>query len=157
MTSAATKLKEAKQRIEEAKKTIKETAKDVFKELTAELFEENQNLVSFSWTQYTPYWNDGDVCEFDANIDYPSVKIKTDGGKIVRFNDYETVEVDEDEIEYEVEDTEKYDRMCEKLVTKVAKILKNFDNDDFKMMFGDHVEVTVDRNGKVRTSEYEHE
>jgi hypothetical protein len=31
---------------------------------SAELFEEFPELESFSWTQYTPYFNDGDTCEF---------------------------------------------------------------------------------------------
>jgi hypothetical protein len=154
MTSAATKLKEMKKQIADAKKAIKDQAKDLFKELTADLFSGNPSLVNFSWSQYTPYWCDGDVCEFGANTDSPTVRVKFDG-QIVRYSDYETVIVDEDDVEFEVE-AGKYEKECERICKAVSKILGQFDDEDFEMMFGDHVEVTVSPK-KVTTDSYDHE
>jgi len=42
-----------------------------------EVFNEEPSLQSISWTQYTPYFNDGDACEFSCNA-YPDA-IKLNG------------------------------------------------------------------------------
>jgi hypothetical protein len=64
-----------RQQIVDARKKMQETAKGLFNEMSAGVFEENPTLMSFSWTQYTPYFNDGDVCEFSCHSDYPTVSM----------------------------------------------------------------------------------
>lgn len=75
-TAAAAKYRELRDNIAEARRKMQETAKGLFVEMSAELFAENPGLVSFGWTQYTPYWNDGDVCVFGAHTDYPTVSVR---------------------------------------------------------------------------------
>jgi hypothetical protein len=81
-TAAAKKYQELKKKIAEAKKAMETTAKSAFAEMAEEFFEENPDIITFGWTQYTPYWNDGDVCEFSAHTDYPSVTLVLDGQEI---------------------------------------------------------------------------
>ena len=66
-------LKTTKQQLEAFREENKKRNEQFFKEAVGFLFEQHPVLTSFSWTQYTPYFNDGDECTFSANIDYPLV------------------------------------------------------------------------------------
>lgn len=63
-------IEEAKNAKEEAQQIILE-AKEKVKSLLAKgmkaLFEAYPDIETFSWTQYTPYFMDGDPCEFSVN------------------------------------------------------------------------------------------
>ena len=50
-----------------------EELKGKLPKLLAPLFDKHPKLEAVSWTQYTPYFNDGDVCEFAAHTDYLTV------------------------------------------------------------------------------------
>lgn len=112
---------------------IREESKRYFKEEAKELFEKYPKLVNFGWTQYTPYCNDGEVCEFEAITNYPIIndydENTCEGPKLV-------------DMEYEIK--------------AVKKFLKEFDDDEYEIMFGDHVKVMVTRDG-VEVEEYEHD
>ena len=45
-------------------------AQELFKETTKEFFEKNPSVTAIIWTQYTPYFNDGDSCEFSVGKPY---------------------------------------------------------------------------------------
>lgn len=62
-----TKMEEFVVKIENLNKELKENFKDALKESAGILFQKHQKLETFSWTQYTPYFNDGDPCEFNIN------------------------------------------------------------------------------------------
>lgn len=51
---------------EEMKAAGEEALKDYFKEI----FEQNPDLLAVRWHQYTPYFNDGDPCEFGVGEPY---------------------------------------------------------------------------------------
>src|SRR5689334_3768923 len=51
----------------------KQAAQAAFQEGTAKLFELFPAMESFGWTQYTPYFNDGEECVFSANTEYPTI------------------------------------------------------------------------------------
>lgn len=76
---SAQKYAELRSKIAEAKKQMADTAKSLFTEMSAELFAENPTLVSFGWTQYTPYFNDGEQCVFSCNGSYPTVSVNVNG------------------------------------------------------------------------------
>lgn len=158
-TPTQKKFKELKKQIEDAKKTAQESAKTLFTEMSADLFAKNPDLVSFSWSQYTPYWNDGDTCEFSANIDYPTVTFKADDGKIVRDDDNmaEACFVDEDGELEAVEDSTPYEKQSGVLTKQVVEFLSEFEEEDLEIMFGDHIEITVPRKGKGEIEGYEHD
>src|SRR5271166_4906894 len=88
-----------RKKIAEAKKTMEETAKGLFTEMSADLFADNPTLVSFGWNQYTPYWCDGDVCEFSCNGGYPKVSIMADGHLMGYSVDRDELEIDGKKVE----------------------------------------------------------
>jgi hypothetical protein len=163
MASAiATKLAGLKKKQAALAKEMKDTAKAAFKEMIGDVFESNPNLISFGWSQYTPYWNDGDTCTFSSYHEYPSITFKAADGKILKNDENNGTLVyldDKDDLEFEVEeaDYETYSKQVEKLSKPVTKFLSNFSDDDFLTMFGDHQLVTVNRNGKIDSEDYEHE
>jgi len=154
MAKATTKYQELKAKMAEARKQLKETARKAFTEMAEELFAENPSILSFGWTQYTPYWNDGDVCEFGANTDYPSVSFTAKDGKVVNYNENSGDCTDGDDTEL---DSTPYEKEFNKHLKAISAFLNNFDEEDLEAMFGDHMQITVDRKGKVETEEYEHE
>lgn len=158
---ATKKFTDLKKKIADAQKDLQVAAQVFFKELSVELFNENPTLVEFSWSQYTPYWNDGEPCTFSANTSYPSVTISAEDGNKVKYDENmgEMVIFDkeDDEIEYAEEDHDKYEKEIEKVSTQVTDFLEKFGDSDMEVMFGDHVEVIVKRGGIVDTEQYDHE
>lgn len=51
----------------ELQKKFQETAQSLFKETMKEFWEKNPGVSAVVWTQYTPYFNDGETCEFGVN------------------------------------------------------------------------------------------
>jgi hypothetical protein len=193
-TAAAAKYKELRKKIADAKKTMEETAKGLFIDMATDLFNDNPDLVSFGWTQYTPYYNDGDVCTFRCHGDYPTVSMIVDGdvwsydsnrGDLL-VNGHEQESSDElvrkfqslgvDEFKkggktyaYDkktntvtvdgkrVPTYEENDRVFDALEKKVGAFMRNFEAEDMLVMFGDHAQVTVTRDGNVEIEEYQHD
>jgi hypothetical protein len=136
---------EAKRKIEEAQKFCQETVRAIFDEGAAEVFAKHPRLKSFGWSQYTPYWCDGDVCEFSAMNDYPDI--------VLSGNDMEgDIEICEGHADARSLTYEEDKVICE----DVKDFLGGFDDDDLLMMFEDHATVTVTRES-VEVSECEHE
>ena len=121
--------KAAKAEMKTAMEKANNVVKDAFRNAAKSLFQENSDLVSFSWAQYTPYFNDGDPCNFYAHADYPDVN-----GICV------------DDIPEE--------KMA--LADKVVAFLEVFDDDDFETMFGDHCKVTV-TSTEIEIDGYDHD
>lgn len=115
-----------------------QAAKKLFTEECASLFVKHPKLESFSWTQYTPYFNDGETCYFGTSTDCPSVT-------------YAGWKHDEDE-PYPEADTEG----LEQAQADVKATLATLEDDDLRMMFGDHVEVTVTTSG-TSVNDYHHD
>lgn len=63
-------IKEKQAEIKRLQKELQDKSSEIFLSAFKKLFEENPRLTSFSWNQYTPYFNDGDTCYFSANTDY---------------------------------------------------------------------------------------
>ena len=62
-----------KEEIRKIKNELREKLKNNFHGLTKELFDTYPELNSFGWRQYTPYFNDGESCEFRSMHDYPTI------------------------------------------------------------------------------------
>lgn len=62
---------ELRGQIQAAKVEMKRLAPDLLRERAQQIFEQHSDLDSFGWTQYTPYFNDGDACVFGVNSSYP--------------------------------------------------------------------------------------
>lgn len=134
---------------------IKNTGGDAFKDMSAELFEAHPLLDGFRWRQYTPYFNDGDECTFSARTSDPECAF-TDTQDSDDGYDYDGwTETNTRAIERKVELGESLTPR-EAAALAVAEFLAIFDDSDLKALFGDHVMVTVSREG-VTTRAYSHD
>jgi hypothetical protein len=143
--------------------TEKSIGKDIMKELK-KLMTDNPSLEAIRWEQYTPNFNDGDVCEFGTHGPY----FKFDGSILPRDPESE----DEDKWimggEYGGIDkdffTKKSDILNYKTITALKKAVEEVESlfeklsylSALKDMFGDGRQVTVTRSG-VETEEYDHD
>lgn len=138
-------IKELKAEFENVKNKMIDTGKMAFEQEAGKIFAEHPELESFGWNQYTPYFNDGDTCTFSAdevNIingnreygddDWWAENVSSGWGKDVKrgplFKAWEK---------------------ASDLVASCPLFL-------LEMTFGDHVTVTVTRNG-IDTEDYDHD
>lgn len=132
-----TKLEELKVKRAAIKAEMVSESKAVFDAATKEIFAKYKPLKQFSWTQYTPYFCDGDACVFSANTDDPD--INWDGVDIEAYSD----QLEEDPVVAQ----------CYK---EIVDTLKQLDDEALEEMFGDHVKVIAGRKS-VKVEEYEHD
>jgi ArsR family metal-binding transcriptional regulator len=69
-----------KEQLDQVMKEAFEKGRLLLSEALTAVFEEYPQVESISWTQYTPYFNDGDACEFSVNS--YSIELNTDEVKI---------------------------------------------------------------------------
>jgi hypothetical protein len=130
---------------------IKKLLRPAFEAAARKLFEENPDIKSFSWRQYTPYFNDGDTCYFgrgeeringmsDEYDDPPE-------GKVPYFEDSEEWPVKD---EYGQEITH---AVWKRWTAAIGGVMRKFRSEDCEQMFGDHTEVTVTPDG-ITTDEH---
>lgn len=163
--------KELQKQIREARKKIKVEAQSVIKGVFDEFFEKQPKVHAIGWTQYTPYWNDGEECSFRVN-------------EIKLFLSEDSAEEDDDDY-FEGDQDLVRDRAyyakngdqeeLDKIDTKIAafggieaykaavkdfgvvvKILGAIEDEYMEMLYGDHVTVRYTRKG-VKVEEYDHE
>ena len=122
------------QEFQDKKAQLVNQLKVEFPNLFTHIFEKYPNLEAFQWTQYTPYFNDGDECTFGVNDAY----------YIKRFQDEEFV------APYKEDGNRK-------IAKEINSILVQIDNDSMRTMFGDSVEVKLYKDGTIKIDEYDHE
>lgn len=101
------------------------------------VFKEHPHLESFSWTQFTPHYNDGDPCVFSARRGI----IWLDGK-----GPY-------DEVDLDLHDLGEEDKAR---WGAVFEFLDGISNADFLAAFGDHCKVTLYRDNTA-VEPYKHE
>src|SRR5690349_518497 len=101
---------------EELSARIKEVSGKIFQSQTKELFDKFPKLESFSFTQYTDYFNDGDTCYFHVHAWDPEI------------NEYD----------FEEEPPELTDEETETISDEVTGVIDSLNEDDLLKMFGDH-------------------
>jgi len=114
------------------RKSLTEELQKQFPDLFKEFFVKHDWVNDFMWHQYTPYFNDGDECVFS---------------------------VDNGEDSLSINGIEWYDGKKEnrEVYQELAEILTAVPEEFYKDLFGDHVEVTVKRDGTIEKEEYEHD
>lgn len=139
----------------EYEEVIQKFGKEMFNSTSKELFENNPNLTSFAWTQYTPYFNDGDTCEFGVNRDYFTINRTGESLECWGMDRWKDPEYKwtPDPKDYN------FDSLDELIstATGIQKVLDLFEDDDLLMMFGDHAEITVFRDGDIDIDSYDHD
>lgn len=161
---AFTKLAELSDTHAKMKLEFQEKAKALFKEATLEFFKLNPGVTGFTWTQYTPYFNDGEACLF--GVGEPTFTNAPDPQSI-EYDDY----VGESEMENlwasssvecdlkKVLDRKPHCRNPGKAILaaggvdvqsceQISKFIVDENNADILLdMFGDHVKVVATRQG----------
>ena len=134
---------------------------------------DDPTIVEFGWIQYTPYFNDGDECIFNAH----TLWVRTDndnaewGDRGSHYNEalalYDHPSLGKRDYHYEYDvnnrpvrkddgytgpDVDRYDR-CKAL----ERAIEGGEFDDvLKGAFGDHADITVTNDG-IRVDHYEHD
>lgn len=121
----------------EVKKALTEKVENNLWDIFKEVFEIGDDIDSFAFPAYTPYWMDGETCEYSV---------------------YDVYFVNE---EY-LEDLEWYDYTSSKNNNMKALDLANsliakLPDDIIKMSFGDHKLITISRGKSVHIHEYQHD
>lgn len=155
-----------KEQLQALKSNYKKLAQELFNSGTKELFDKHEALDSFGFTAYSPYFNDGERCEFSAHIDSPYINgyQKWSNKGESRCDSFEPREGDMfiwDKInrsEYSSAER-KYvevagDGKLSAMVKDVGEFLANFDDDVWEEMIGNHVIVQFTREG-LQIEEYE--
>lgn len=155
----ANKITEAKARVEELKKTYAEEMQTEFQKVAKVFFEEVPAVQAVVWSQYTPYFNDGDECVFSVH----EPEFVT-----------ENFDPDDPQAPYEYGDEDEYKsisawakdfRMDEKLAivtqSELDKIYAFADiitkNEDMmKEIYGDHVAVYLTKDETI-VQKYSHD
>jgi len=154
-------IKEKQAEIKKMQKELQKRSGDIFLSSFKKLFEENPELKSFGWTQYTPYFNDGDTCYFSANTDYLWINGENEDDaswaqekKVISWGTYNRDKrVYEGRIE---QDNPDYNPKLKEISNKIKNFLNIFDEDFYKNQFGDHTKVTITEKG-IDTDDYEHD
>lgn len=151
---------------EKLRSAEKSTAKDIMSILKAAMVN-NPLLVGFRWQQYTPNFNDGDVCEFGIHGPY----FKFDESVYSVEKDPDADDPDHDswlDAEYDLDKdwwNERTDlinhkniAILKKTVKDMAKLFEKLSSmeDELKSMFDDGYEITVSIDG-VEVEEYAHD
>lgn len=139
--------KDLNEKMAEFEKKFKKEGGTLFKEICQEIFEKFPEIESFSWTQYTPYFNDGEECTFSVN-------------EVDTFNGYSEYEEDQEgegfnpweEYSYDKKKTRSYE-----IVENIQNFVSSAPEGILRELFGDHARVTVYKNGKTESDEYEHD
>lgn len=151
ITESSNKIAALREQMNKLKEEASAAAKATFGDACKELFKEHPKLVAFKWNQYTPYFMDGEPCEFGVNDLWVRTTDQSDedgeyGDGFVECND-------------RVWDGKKWvdaDNEFALICKDVRAVFDLLDEDDCLEMFGDHVEITVNTEG-VETEGYNHD
>jgi hypothetical protein len=113
-------------------------------EVFKEFFSAHPECQAVRWRQYTPYWNDGEPCEFSTHTFAVKMSDSPESA-----GDYE----DGFEDWYERRKNESASLLS---ALTAAREIGKIDDEIFEMSFGDHVKVTATREG-FEVEEYEHD
>lgn len=139
-------------------KFLSETGQEMVLAAFGIVFGAHPLLESVTWRQYTPYFNDGDECVF--GVDRDSFQVVYDGGSEFELDSW-TSEKSFDKY-FEAEETKIYTYdLYKELFDGCSSALNLFDDDELKVVFGDHISVTILRNsfGEVvcTVDDYDHD
>lgn len=154
-------LRRTNSQINELKKEALKISENIFDDFRHHIFSKYQQLESFGWTQYTPYFNDGEACIFYANTDYLIIngEYAEDSNWFNKENVINWGQWNRDLKIHEgrVEDPNtNYNEELVNAYNEIVSFLSNFDNDFYLSKFGDHAEVIVTKTG-VNISDCDHD
>jgi hypothetical protein len=160
------------------KQALVEQLRKEFPAMFKELFEQSEVIKSISWTQYSPYFNDGDKCTFSAHTDdlYVNGEYCDDVDFLSPYN-YGRLVTEEDVINNGLL-AEKVDRSWYKdrqigqdgllinpdynekesnIYNQFVEILTSIPDEFLEDLFGNHSQVTINSDGIISVEGYDHD
>jgi hypothetical protein len=153
------------------KEEFQSAGQAITKEAFKEFFDLNPGITAVIWTQYTPYFNDGDACEFRVN-DPTFTNASEDELENVNWGEYEgkdkSVWACEGAISRVLSGHHEWHKeLAEQILNAGGVDVASCDvvesmfassemEDIFETLFGDHVKITATRKG-FDIDEYEHD
>lgn len=141
---------------QELKKKFQTEAQDMFKEVTKEFFEKNPAITAVVWTQYTPYFNDGDPCVFRVG---DVIFTNAPDDELENVSPWGEYEGDLEDVWVETYLTQLPNDSGIDLEScdLISDMIGSRDMEDIMLaMFGDHAKVTATKNG-FDVDEYHHD
>lgn len=138
----------------EVRKAASDLLQSEFKKVIVMFFTHCPEVNVIKWTQYTPYFNDGDTCEFSVND--PVFSNTTDVENLSVYGEYGGDDADvwcecgSRRMNDAPAHLHEYIRALDKFL--LSKELESV----MKDVFGDHATVTVTREG-IEVEEYDHD
>lgn len=162
--------------IERLQAEAQKKASELFSKEARTLFEQFPMVKSVTWTQYTPFFNDGEECTFRPNCpasdnaygelnfngtyeDDPECEAwykKASAEVYVNNPEYKGWRETPGVRSYVAVKNEDFDPAYKEAEDTFKEFFKQFSTDMYKSLFGDHVQCTLTVDG-VETEEYEHE
>lgn len=142
-----------KKEMEQSRKEFTEKGSKLFFKSCKEIFDIFPDLKSFSWSQYTPYFNDGDECIFGVN------DVEKINGYCI--DDYDNDDENENKEINIIKDynwkEEESDKKAFELVNTLRNFISNIPDEILKEIYGDHCKVTIYHDGSYNVNEYDHD
>lgn len=177
----ANQMRDVNRQIEDLRKKSIEISKTVFHTAVSNFFNTYPEVAAIRWTQYTPYFNDGDTCEFSVHdlefyseADYEDLK----NGELddtYEFNSFSkpsdyayrvAAEPDNTYRDHYQAEIDKYNKLVEEKgerfdviasgIRQFNNLFNEIDDDVMLSLFGDHVRVTVTKDG-IDVDEHDHD
>jgi hypothetical protein len=141
-----------KEEIKRIKSELREVLSNNFHSLIKELFDTYPELNSIGWKQYTPYFNDGEPCEFRSMHHYPTINGNDENYGVSEQPEgvLDIVMLGSEEIydeNWKKVKNPNYKPYYAEIVKSVKDFLNQFDDDDMEDLFGDHVSVHITSEG----------
>lgn len=137
------------QQMDEARAKVADMSKAAVGALFKQFFTDHPKVTGIGWTQYTPYFNDGDPCEFGVSDFYYTTKQGVDFEEVSSFYD--------DEEEHGFKETYADAARGEKAIKEaVSTLARAVDEDIFETAFGDHARIIATPFG-FHVTEYSHD
>jgi hypothetical protein len=134
-------------KIADARAEVSERTKEAVGALFKAFFAARSEVTAVCWTQYTPYFNDGEACVFSVHGASVSTLTGVDwGANHSRYDDRDEPVFRDS---YEIDDNEP-------LKEALRALERSFDHDIFEAAFGDHARIVVTLEG-FHVSEYSHD
>lgn len=129
------------------------------------IFDMDSRLKDISWTQYTPYFNDGDTCEFSRNdlgfngVMYDDYDEDSSDPYVAGHNSQTIFEKGSDGRYVKVPNP-KFDQLCYDVIKTAREFFNSIPDDIWLDLYGDHVKITItnnDGNIEITESNCDHE
>lgn len=127
------------QKVEEFKRMREKLVNDVrveFPSLIMPFMNMSDRIQSISWTQYTPYFADGDTCKFSTNYSYLDIN---------------------DVYDETLFDEENWSEADKGVIKSLKDAMRVIPDEIYKDIFGDHAKITVSKDGTIRVESHDHD